>query len=280
MDDRTKDFIKNNAGYLAVGLICIVYVLTAVVAMGKTGKSAGAIIAESALAFIVGFVITRLFDVQGIIEGKRDSITVRTLEEHARTVERIEPHLDKLDGWCESENLAAAKTVRVRMLAASGMKYSDYYDSEGAPKPFVFKERETKAEKKDERKRYRVFCRSLHLKLTRLSAGILTGEGEQHEDVNYLGQTERDYERAGAIKDILSKLLLAVVFGYYGVDMISDFSYAELIWRAVQVASYVCIGILKMNRSRRFILEGYCARVNKKTGYLKKFEIDVKKGDK
>ena len=95
--------------------------------------------------------------------------------------------------------------------------------------------------------------------------------------MNYLGQTERDYERSVAIKDAVSKLFLAAVFGYYGVDMVANFSYAVLIWRALQVVSYVCMGILKMYRSRNYILEGYCARVNKKTGYLKKFEIDVVK---
>ena len=279
MDDKTKEFIKNYAGYLGVGIICLVYVATAVISMGKTDKTFGEIIAEGAASFIVGFVITRLFDVQGLMEGKREPLTVRTLEEHARTVERVEPHLDRLDEWCECENNAAAKTVRVRMLAASGMKYSDYYDDKGEPKPFVYERSKDRTERRERKRKRRAFQRSLRIKLTRLTASLLTGEGEQREDVNYLGQTERDYERSVAIKDAVSKLFLAAVFGYYGVDMVANFSYAVLIWRALQVVSYVCMGILKMYRSRNYILEGYCARVNKKTGYLKKFEIDVNKGE-
>ena len=228
-----------------------------------------------------------LFDIQGIMDGKKDDLVVSTLEDHSRTVERIEPYLDRLDGWCEGENAKARKTVRTRMLAAAGMKYSDYFEKD-EPLPFEFSKRENEAKgflifkrrtpaEKEERRRHRTFLRALNVKLTRLSSGLLTSEGAERCDVNYLGQTEREYERTGAIKDIASKLILAMVFGYYGVDMVANFSYALLIWRALQVVSYICMGILKMNKSRKFIVEEWRGRIVKKIGYLKKFEIDVKK---
>ena len=277
MDEKTKDFLKNYAGYLAVALISFIYIATSVITMGKTGKSIGTIIAEGSASFLVGFVITRLFDVQGIMDGKRDKSVLETVEEHANVVESIEPHLDKLDAWCEKENAKARKTARTRMLAASGMKYSDYFE-EDEPLPFTFATGLEKTARRDERRRHRTFLRALNVKLTQLSSGLLMSESREQRDVNYLGPTEDEYERRGAIKDVISKLMLAIVFGYYGVDLVANFSYALLIWRALQVVSYVCMGILKMNKSRRFILEEYRGRIIKKIGYLKKFEIDIKNG--
>ncbi len=276
---RFKEIITQNLGYIAVGLVAIIFMLTAFLEMGKTGKSIGQIITDGAVFFFLGCIINRMLDLQGLSEGERDERVVKTLILHGQTVDRITPHLEELDDWCEEKNKAALKMQRKKILACECLKYSDLFDEEGIAKPFPFSEERmnNKLLKDEEERKYRCYQKAVQLKLTPLSAGDLTSEGGRADDPNYLGRTKIQYETQTRYWDIIMRAGSAVVFGYYTVDLIENFSYATIIWRALQIGILLLMGAIRRQMSYNFMTDEYRGRIIKKIDNMQKFENDMNK---
>lgn len=271
--NKTRDFFRKYMGYLAIALVSVCYVLTALLEFIETGKTAQQIIADGTLVFLLGFFINRLFDLQGIMDGERDENFRASMTYHGKAVERISPHIDLLDGWCDDKNRENLRTQRTRILATEGLKYTDYFDEDGTAKELKVDEDKLNNRflRKMEMKRIKCFYKALHVKLTPLSACELTSEGSDMNDPYYFGRTKREYEKQASLSDIISKVAIAVIFGYYGVSLIKDFSYAKLIWNGLQVAIFVLMGFVKMFNSYIFITGEFRGRMVKKVNVLEMF---------
>jgi len=272
-----KDILIKNVGYLAVLLISAAFLLTSLIEIGNTGKTPEEILADGAATFILGISINTLLGIQGDLNGESDEKMLSTRALHSETVERISPFIERLDDWCNRRNAEALLAERTRILAAAGLKYSDCFESDGVAKPLPKREGADKWEKRRRRRCYRRACR---LKISMLTAGELTSEGGRAGDPNYLGPKKGEFNGITTVKDVVSKLLIAAVTGYYGVRFIQDFSYAELIWCAFQLAVLLITGIIRMFKQYVFVTETYRARIVKKIDNLQKFENDEKKGAK
>ncbi|MEG2541254.1 MAG: hypothetical protein RSB59_05760 [Clostridia bacterium] len=274
MNEKLRDFFKNNIGYFIVGFVVIIYVLTAFITIGKTGKTVSQIIADGAVVFFLGFAINRIFDLQGMMNGDRDERVVNTVRLHGEIVTRVAPYIDKLDEWCDVKNKEALRVQRTKILASEGIKYESYFGQDGVARTYeINKERlKDKFFRKAELRRMRCYYKALKIKLTPLTAGALTSEGGKHQDPYYLGRTKEQYETKTSISGILSKVFTACLFGYYGVELIKDFNYASLIWTALQVGVFLIMGVIKMYQSYIFVTDEYRGRIIKKIDNLQKFE--------
>lgn len=273
MNEKVKDFFKQNIGYFVVALVSAVYIATAFITIDETGKTIGEIIADTAIVFFLGFFINRVFDLQGMMNGDQDERVQKTIAVHGETVVKISPYIDKLDEWCNIKNKENLKLQRTKILASEGMKYSDYFDDDGTAKGFVPDKDKLKDKllRKIEKAKLRCFKKALHLKLTPLSAGGLTSEGGKHQDPYNFGRTKQQYETRTSIRDIITKVAIAGIFGYYGVRLIQDFSYANLIWNGLQVVIFILMGCIKMYNSYIFVTDEFRGRAVKKTNNLEMF---------
>lgn len=273
MNEKIKDFFQRNLGYFIVTIVSIVYIATAFVQIEETGKSIPRIIADGAIVFLLGFFINRVFDLQGIMNGERDERFQASMNLHGETVVKISPFIDKLDEWCKIKNDENLRVQRTRILATEGLKYSDYFNEDGSAKDIVVDEKKlaNKLLRKTEKKRIHCFNKALHLKLTPISAGELASEGTKISDPYNFGRTKEQYEKQASISDIVSKIIIAVIFGYYGVSLIKEFSYANLIWNGLQVALFFLVGVIKMYNSYIFITDEYRGRIVKKVNNLEMF---------
>ena len=271
--EKVKDFFFRNLGYIIVALVSTIYIATALFKIDETGKTVGQIIADGTLVFFLGVFINRVFDLQGIITGDRDERVIKTIEVHGETVMKISPHIDKLDDWCKVKNEENLRVQRTRILASEGLKYDDYFNKDGSAKDIKADEEKLKNKllKKTEKRRIACFNKALHLKLTPLSAGELTSEGTKKQDPYNFGRTKEQYEKQVALKDIISKICIAIIFGYYTVKAIEDFSYVALLWNCLQVGLFLIMGTIKMIRSYIFITDEYRGRIVKKTNNLEMF---------
>lgn len=276
---NVKKIITQNLGYIAVALVCLIFMLTAFLEMGKSGKSIGEIITDSAVFFFLGCLVTRMLDLQGLSEGERDERVIRTLQLHGETVEGISAHIEELDDWCDDKNEAALKMQRKKILARECLRYDDCFGEDGIAKPYKFDDKKMKNTllAREEKRRYRCYIKAVRLKLTPLSSSDLTSEGGRADDPNYLGRTKAQYESQTRYWDIFMRLGTALVFGYYAVDLLDDFSYANIIWRALQVAMLLLMGSIRRNMSYSFMTDEYRSRVIKKIDFLQKFKNDMKK---
>lgn len=274
MGEKTKEFFRNNIGYMIVAVVAAIYIATSVITMGRTGKTIGEIISDGAIVLFLGVFINRIFDLQGMINGERQERVQNTVMLHGEIVTRISPHIDKLDKWCEKQNDEALKVQRTRILAGEGMKYSDYFDESGVAKNFIIDEAKlkNKLSRCDELRRIKCYRKALRLKLTPITAGSLTSEGGRKQDPFFFGRTKSQYERQVAVKDLISKIAVACLFGYYGAELVQDFSWASLVWKVLQVGIFLIMGVIKMYQSYMFVTDEYRGRIVKKIDNLQKFE--------
>lgn len=273
MNEKIRDFFKQNIGYFIVALVSIVYIATAFITVDETGKTIGEIIADTAVVFFLGLFINRVFDLQGMMNGDRDERVQMAIVTHGETVVKISPYIDRLDEWCKLKNEENLKVQRTRALASEGMRYEDYFNEDGSAKDFKPDEEKLKNKtlRKTEKARIRCFKKALHLKLTPITAGALTSEGGKKQDPYNFGRTKGQYETQTSVRDIITKICIAGIFGYYGVRLIQDFNYATLIWNGLQVAIFLIMGCIKMYNSFMFVTGEYRTRIVNKTNNLEMF---------
>lgn len=276
MNEKWRDLLRNYVGYLAVFLICAVYVAMAFIELTETHKSIPRIIADGVVAFLVGITINRIFETQGILNGERDVRVMRTSNYHNQVVDRVTPYLDLLEEWCECKNGEALVRARRQYLSLHGERYETYFEADGTAKPFPSAQTKTLHARWRELWRHFRYRRAVGMRLTRLSAGLLISDAGDPNDPYYMGRSKREYVKESSKTDIFTKLLTALLFGYYGVTLIHDFSAANLIWTVFQVGVFLAMGVIRMQSSMIYVTDEYRGRIIKKIDVLQQFEIYLK----
>lgn len=306
MSDKLKEILRDCVGYIIVAVTCVLYVLTTLFVLEPKGKSFGQIIGDGILAFCMGVSINRLLSVQGVINAMKTDIVQKTMNLYGMVVEKINKFINKLGEWCHKKNAVTYKTQRTKILARAGLKYSDCFLDDGTALPITFTyiekpidkdksklknkltkrsekirikciKKENKCAKKDYKYKQKCYWKAVKLKLTELYANDLTSEGGKKDDPNNLGKTINEYMAESSIKDILAKIILAIVFGIYGFNIIKEFSWELLIWRGFQICTFLCFGLIKMRTTFMFVTNEYRGRIIKKIDNLEEFNADMNK---
>lgn len=278
--DKIRNALKEYVGFIVIFITAALYILTAVVRIDSTGKSIPQIIADGSIIFFLGIFFNRLFSVQGIKKGESDPRMLAVKQMHTDAVLRISPYIDELDAWCDAANAANLAMERTKILAQAGLRYDDIFDKNGVSLPFVISvtKKAPRAKKRADRAKKRALRRAKGLKLAVITASILTSEGGKGNDRYYLGRTRDQYDRGELFKDVVSKLGVAIIGGYYGISIIEDFSYSLFLWNSLQIMIIIIMGVVKMYDSYYYVVEEYRNRVIKKVDLLQKFENSRKDG--
>lgn len=276
MSFNKKNFLVRFSGYISVGVIAVVFIFGGMLTISKTGRTLSEIIFESALCFIVGMLMDSILSMQGINEGKRNETYLNTKALHGETVESISPYIHQLEPWCRRKNADNLRRQRTKILMNEELLYEDYFDEQGKAKgytpTYVGKDRD---ELKRERARRRAYRKALRLRLTPLSTAALTAEGANPDDPYNFGETESEYERHTLMSDAFKKALTAIIFGYYCVEQVLNFSYAILLWRGLQMAIHLVSGVFKMLAARSFIVHSQRMQIVRKINHLSAFKNDM-----
>lgn len=301
MSEKSKEILSNVVGYIVIFLTCALYVLTAILVLNPTGKTIGQIVADGLMAFGVGVSMDYMFRLQGVINGKKDSLVNNTMILYGKTVEKINPFINRLSNWCSIKNKNTLKEERTKILSRAGLRIDDYFEEDGVAKPFLLEpkfedyvkdencpnkkvektrikniKRRNKDIKKDFKYKKKCYWLAVKLRLTELRQADLTSEGSKKSDPNNLGQTVNEYLTMDSAKSVVVKIFLSLAIGLYGIALIDDFSFIELLWRAFQVCLFTTFGIIKMMKTKMFIVNDYRGRIIRKIDYLEEFYVDVK----
>lgn len=272
--EKTKDFLRLNLFFIVVGLACVVYVIRGLVNIVETGKTVAEIIADGALSALFGFFISKLLSLQGLAKGELDERVLKTNRLHSQKVEEISEKICYLDEWCERKNQEALKNVQTKILANAGIAYSEFL--EGRYKIINKEGYELVLECELPKYKRRAVKKARRIKLTPLSSSVLTSDGGKREDPYNFGQDKKSYSRRRDEKQLLSKVICGLLFGYYGVTMITDFSWSDLIWTAIQVTIFLVMGMISYLQSFFFVVDEYRHRVIKKIDNLEKFQNECR----
>lgn len=145
---------------------------------------------------------------------------------------------------------------------------------------FARERREERAAQREARADKRCLRRALCLRPTPLAPGALTAEGGRAEDPYSFGRTKKSYETGCGLRDFFTKLFMALLFGYYGVELLENFSWGALIFKLFQVALFLLIGVTRMLRTYFFMTDEYRARIVKKIDLLQMFGASLAKAEK
>lgn len=287
--------IFKNAGYVVVVLVSALYVASSLINVSKSGKSVYEIIATGVLSLIVGVMINGAFRSIGVRRGDEDERVIATNQLHAKTVEEITPYIESLDEFCDRENKRAVREIRTRILMREGMKYSDYFDENGASKyneiatGVAVKSAEQMKSQGDEipsqnegmdKVKCKAYRRALRVKVKPLVSSNLTSDGVKANEPFDFGKSKREFTAQRSAGDVLVKLIMAVLFGYFGVSLASEINVASLIWNGLQIVLYITGGVIQMYNSFMWVVDDYRGSVVKKIDYLQKFKRVVEIAEK
>ena len=291
---KFKDVFKNSIGYIAVTLLCLLYLCVSFITVSKTGKTIPSILADTLVAFFFGLSITSVFEVQGLLDGDKDPRMEATASLHAEVMDRVSPYIEELSPWCERKTAEALKIQRIRIISVHGLKYSECFDEDGVVLPYVpstqtlreglspwQRHKERKRMERAEKRRYQAYEKAVNLTITPLTAAALTSEGGRANDPYFLGRTKLDFEKAQTFKNVVSRIAIAILFGYYGASLIENFMWSTLIWTVLQIGLFIGSGVLSYYAASMFVTDEYRGRVIKKIDNLQAFENFIKtKGGK
>ena len=162
-----------------------------------------------------------------------------------------------------------------------GMKYSDYFDEDGVAKSPTLLKSESGApggqstevaERRLDKARERAYKKALRVKVKPLVSSNLTSDGVKPSDPFDFGKSKREYTSQKSAGDVLVKLLMAIIFGYFGVSLASEVNVASIIWNGLQIVLYITGGVIQMYNSFMWVVDDYRGSVVKKIDYLQKFK--------
>ena len=292
---KIREFVQKNMGFFTAGFVCIIFVASSIITIGKTGKSVHTIIVDGAVAFFMSLFLGRLLTFQGLINGERDEKYIATASLHGEMVVKISPHIEHLDAWCEKKTASVLREGRTNILVAAGMKYEDYFDEFGRARDFVASEKALAAGErvkglravtrlfspaaradhflwKHEEARMKAYRRALKFTVTPLSSSMLTGNGQNGKDPYRFNHTKASFVARGAAQSMVSKIAVAVLSGYYGIELIQNFSFANLVWKALQIAFIAAMAVVEMYRAHYFITDECRGETIKKIDLLQMFD--------
>lgn len=281
--EKIKEFIMRNLGYFVVVLACFVYIFREIIVIDETGKSIYRIILDGTLSFLFGILVNRILELQGFTNGERDLKVIKTNDLHSKVVNEITPYINKLEEFCEKKNKQALINARTFIVKNAGLNYEGCFDENGCPKDYdidfekyYYKGNNKKKiyERKRERERYKAYKKACKVKIFLLSTSSLTNVGGNVFDPFNFGKTKKEYIEQSSKKDIISKVCVALIVGYYGVSLIRSFSWQNLIWTGLQVMLFLLSGTIKMMSAKGFTTGELRYSKIKKIDILQEFKAE------
>ncbi|MBQ7907286.1 MAG: hypothetical protein IJ309_04850 [Clostridia bacterium] len=287
-----EGFYKN-AGYIAVVLISLVYIAGSMLMISRTGKTVLEILGTGILSMLVGILINGVFRGIGLRRGDEDEKMVSTTALHARTVEEITPYIDRLDSFCQIETEGARKSLRTQILLEEGIAYDTVFDGAGTLKIkepyYLFTKEEIdstkgffarQGQRRKNRKYRQAILRAVRLKIKRLTPSSLTTDGARVENPFDFGKSKSQFSRGRGASDIVIRVLMAIIFGYFGVSLVGEINIASIIWNALQIVMYICGGIIQMHTAYVWVVDSYRGSIVRRIDLIEKFKLFVKKEQK
>lgn len=268
-----NSFIENlykNAGYLCVGLISLIYIASSLILISKTGKSIYEIIGTGFISLVVGSLINGSLRSVGIRRGETDPRLTETLTSHSKIVEEVSVNIDLLDEFCQKENDIAVKRIRTKILASVGIKYDECFDENGVCKEIDLTKYTTR---KKRRKVKNAYDKAVKLKIKELTPSVLLSDDDNGKTPFDFGKSKSGYNKERSVSDVLVRIVMAIIFGYFGVTLVSEINFATVIWNSLQIIMYITSGIVSMYSTYMWIVGDYRQGIIRKSDYLKKFKL-------
>jgi hypothetical protein len=271
---KVKSFVNRWFGYTAVVVASLVYLFWGWFDLYDKHRSLWVIIASSGIIMMFGWLINKFFRLQALIDMSNEPEILKSEDAHDTMIAKVEPFYDYADTWTDFENKSALRISRTYILASAGLSYSKFYDDNGdfiSDKNYADTNVTDKVKRRRAKEINEAINKTRRLKITPLTITDLTNSESVNLDPHKMGRDKATFQRMENAKDLISKALFALVFGYFGVKMFDDPSLATLMETAIQVVMFYLFGAITYYTTTGYMTGEYMKTIIKKTRYLNKF---------
>lgn len=297
--EKVKNGIVNSIGFIVVFAVVIIYMAKNFVEIGATGKTVTEIIADGILALLFGWAIKMILGYQGILSGMNSKQYRDTVKAHADAVTSAEPYLPKLSQFCDRENAELRIKKRRLILSKEMLDYDDVFCDDPSVLENIIKERQEmirgdsridahdmkskienyKLKRAREKKRkaiYKCVRKANNVHFEELTASKLTTDGGREDNPFKFAEPLSKRMGKKAVSSLPVAIVFAIVFGYYGYQMIENPSWATVIGGLIQVGSYLIVGALQFIKEMLYVTDVYRKSIIRKIDIIDRFVAEAK----
>lgn len=255
--DKTLDFFKKNLYNFILVIVSFVFIFKDIIQIQETGKSVLEIVADSVISFIMAMTFNIILGKKGIIAAQKLVSYENCMRTYSDEIEKTNDKIEYLEDYCEFKNNNKLKLIQKRILTKACINYEDYIN--GKLELYNL----TKDQKKAIKKVKKI---SFHY----LTPDNLLSETDARFEKGKKDMTLAEFEKSQNFQDTISKVICALIFGYFGVSGITG-GWAEIIWGSIQVGLWLIMGLCKYVQNYSYVKDVYQQKIYRKINLLIEF---------
>ena len=267
--DKTLDFFKRNIYNFILVIVSFVFIFKDIIQIEETGKSVLEIVADSVISFVMAMTFNIILGKKGIISAQKLQSYANCMVTYSEEIEKTNDKIEYLEDFCEYKNNNKLKLIQKRILTKVCINYEDYIN--GKLEMYNLNKDQKKALKK-------VKKISFHY----LTPENLLSETDTRYEKGKKDMTLSEFEKNQNFQDTISKIVCALIFGYFGVSGLTG-GWAEIIWGSIQIGLWLIMGLCKYVQNYSYVKDVYQQKIYRKINLLIEFNNSyvnkIKKGE-
>lgn len=282
VDKLSRTITNNLIRFILVG-ISFVYLFSGFFKPGVSDVPLWIRLADSTVSIVVAILISSMLGAQGMLAGNKSDSIINAKKAHADAIEKADKYAEYADIWSDEENRIAYKKARTHLLASAGLKYSDYFDDDGAytdkeiekPEGSIVKKsgkiKLSKEQRKQYKRRKKLLNRALYIRLSQVSyAGIATDSNVNY-DYNNTGQTQTEFQTRRTFKKSIGKILSVAILGSIVFELAMGQNWMQALFNgAIKLVLFFAFGGWEYIINYNFVTIDYLSGLMKKTNLAKR----------
>lgn len=268
--EKISGWFKTNIITIVVFLVCFLYLGRGFGYIDKTDKTILEILTDGVISLVFGLLFQTLLGEQGIINARKSAKYINTLIAYGKVIELDTPYVDKIDIFCDLENAKELKRKQTDILLKAGLKYNSFDKGEydGGINPTSKKELDEKQLQAIEEAR--------KVKTFKLTRDLLISEHSNSGGFENLSNGLNNFRGKQTTKNVVTKVLTAILFSYYTIKLFDEINYGAIIWYALQIVIFILLGTLQYFKNYEYVSEVDRSRFIRKTDLLYVFYNQVR----
>ncbi len=242
---KVFNVLQKNMFIIIIAIVGGAYILTGLSNIAETGESINTIIANSALATILGWLISGLFGQQAIVDSFNDTDMIRAYNTLEEEITKIDGDINKLDIFCEKDNEQTMIRKRNRLLKKVGLKI-DFLDNFNKDKLKDLTKRQKKAVNK-----------ALNIGYGYITSDWLLSDIEEQEERNNKPLNIQKYSAKKNVSNLIGKTITGIISGLYILEPFANANWNIVIWRLFFFATWLIFGYVRYMSDFNFITKNY-----------------------
>lgn len=264
-EEKVAKFFVEQAVNIVLIIIVGVYALSGLVNIEQSDRTVLEVLAGGFVSLILAWSISALLGQKGIDSGQKSQTYQATVTEYGNKVSSVDGHTDEFERFCEEQKAYEKEKIQKSIIAAAGLKWEKVFVNN----QFVKSEGLTKQQRK-------AINKAIKTKVYNMDSSYILG-GTEQELKSVKDDTFKGYQAKESLKTGSLKIINSIVFGIYSIQLLQDFNWGAVIWKALEVAVWLAFGYMSFFTNYEFVIDRYRKQIISKINLIVKFNDIIKK---